>query len=330
MDVRAGTAKLVREMRDQFPATDHYKNGRFFNPGVKEHGPGDLLRWVTNRERGAWRKRIPSTPGPKPVERVEGPELRVTFVGHATVLLQSEGLNLLTDPVWSQRVSPVSWAGPKRHRQPGLRLEDLPPIDALLLSHSHYDHFDLPTLKKIRKRHSPVVFCPLGMARMVRRLGFEDIHELDWGEATQWRHLTLHCTRAQHFSARTPFDRNRTLWCGWVAGFAGGDVYFAGDTGYGEWFRELGEAFPALRLALLPIGAYRPEWFMGPIHMTPWEAARVHGILRPRASVGIHYGSFSLADDGETEPVDGLRSAHEEVAPETPFLLLPEGEARRF
>ncbi len=317
-------------MRDQFPATDHYANGRFFNPGVKEHGPGDLLRWVTNRERGAWRKGIPSVPGPKPVERVEGPELRVTFVGHATVLLQSEGLNLLTDPVWSQRVSPMSWAGPKRHRQPGLRFSDLPPIDALLLSHSHYDHFDIATLKQIRKRHNPAVFCPLGMRKMVQRLGFRDVHELDWGQAKKWKHMTMHCTRAQHFSARTPFDRNRTLWCGWVAGFAGGDVYFAGDTGYGEWFRELAAAFPALRLALLPIGAYRPEWFMGPIHMTPWEALRVHGILQPQASVGIHYGSFSLADDGETEPVEGLRRAMEEAPPATPFVLLPEGEARRF
>ena len=285
-----------------------------------------MMRWVTNRERGRWRRRIPSKPGPAPVERVEGSQLRVTFVNHATLLLQSEGLNLLTDPVWSKRVSPLSFAGPSRHRDPGLRLEDLPPLDALLISHSHYDHFDIPTLKALLKRHKPTVFCPLGVGKMLKKIGFTEIIELDWGQYAKWRHLRLTCIRAQHFSARTPFDRNRTLWCGWMVGFTAGDVYFAGDTGFGDFFRAIAEKFPAIRLALLPIGAYRPQWFMGPIHMSPRQAVEAHRILRPVSSIGIHYGTFSLADDGETEPIEELKKCLREHRPERPFLLLPEGE----
>ena len=315
-------------MPPTYPPSDHYSNGRFFNPGVREHGFRELLKWTTNREPGVWRKHIPSVPGPKPEARVEGGELRVTFIGHATVLIQTEGLNLLTDPVFSERVSPVSFAGPRRHRAPGIRFQDLPAIDVLLISHNHYDHLDLPTLKKLVKRGQPAVFCPLGVASILRRIGFQAVTELDWGQSAPFRHIQLHCVRAQHFAARTPFDRNRTLWCGWVAGFAAGNVYFAGDTGFGGFFEGIGERFRPIRLALLPIGAYRPEWFMGPVHMNPAHALEVHRAIGAQTSVAIHYGTFSLADDGETEPVDALAVCLAEARIAHPFLVLPEGEAR--
>lgn len=307
---------------------EHFRDGRFFNPGVPDHGFLDALKWMRTRRPGAWPRWIPSPPGPKPPERVEGAELRVTFVNHATVLLQTEGLNLLTDPVWSNRVSPVSFAGPQRHRAPGIRFEDLPPIDAVLLSHNHYDHLDAPTLRRLAADHRPAVFCPLGVARLVRRCGLRDVQELDWWHSTVWRGSEIHCVPAQHFSARTPFDRNRSLWCGWVMDTGGGNIYFAGDTGFGDFFREVGGRFAPIRLALLPIGAYEPEWFMGPVHMTPEQAIEARALAGAAVAVGIHIGTFSLADDGEADPPARLRRALAERGETDGFWVLSEGEGR--
>jgi len=312
------------------PATlEHFRDGRFFNPGVAEHDFRTALKWMRNRRIGPWRRWIESTPGPPPPGRVDGPELRATFVNHSTVLLQTQGFNILTDPVWSRRVSPVQWTGPERHRAPGIRFEDLPTIHVLLISHNHYDHYDRPTLRRIAAAHRPVVFCPLGLAVPLRRLGFSEVHQLDWWQAHAWSGLRFHCVRAQHFSARTPWDRNRTLWCGWLVESAHGDVYFAGDTGFCGAFAELHGHFSEIRLALLPIGAYEPEWFMGPVHMTPEQAVQARDILRARTSIAIHFGTFSLADDGETAPVERLQSALAGRTTENPqFWVLNEGESR--
>jgi L-ascorbate metabolism protein UlaG (beta-lactamase superfamily) len=310
--------------------TQHFHDGRFLNPGVPDHGFREALKWMRTRQPGAWPRWIPSSPGPKPPERVQGDTLRVTFVNHATVLLQTEGLNLLTDPVWSDRVSPVSFAGPQRHRAPGIRFEDLPPIDAILLSHNHYDHLDVPTLRRLAAEHRPSVFCPLGVAPLVRRCGLRAVRELDWWQSTIWHRREIHCVPAQHFSARTPFDRNRTLWCGWVVKAGRGSIYFAGDTGFGEFFAEIGRRFTPLRLALLPIGAYEPEWFMGPVHMTPEQAVKARAILGAAVAIGIHFGTFSLADDAEADPPARLRRALAGRDDEDRFWMLAEGEGREI
>jgi L-ascorbate metabolism protein UlaG (beta-lactamase superfamily) len=304
----------------------HFKNGRFFNPDTPPQRFSQLLKWITHRKMGSWRKFIPSTPGPKPPARVDGPNLRATFVNHATFLLQTEGCNLLTDPVWSERVSPVSFAGPRRHRAPGILFDDLPTIDAILLTHNHYDHLDRPTLKMLVERDRPAIFCPLGLTRMLRKIGFKDVYELDWWQPMDWHGVTICCVPAQHFSARGPFDRDRTLWCGWIVKARAGNIYFAGDTGFGGLFEEIAREFPCIRLALLPIGAYEPAWFMGTIHMTPEEAVSAHAILGASVSVAIHFGTFSLADDGETDPVERLCKARISSGHATSFWIPEEGQ----
>ena len=308
--------------------SDHFRRGRFFNPGVQDQKFLAVLKWMMHRQRGPWRDFTPADPRPKPQSRVSSDEFVVTFINHATVLLQRNGLNIITDPVWSQRVSPVSFLGPQRHRDPGIKFEDLPKIDCVLISHNHYDHFDLPTLKKLFRRDMPVVFCPQGVAKLLHKAGFQEIYELDWWQTRSWKGVEFHCVPAQHFSARTPFDRNRTLWCGWVMGFPGDQIYFAGDTGFGEHFRAIRQRFQSLRLSLLPIGAFQPEWFMGPIHMTPEQAIETQRILKSKIAVAIHFGTFALADDGEFEPTDRLRARLANSDQESTFWVLSEGESR--
>ncbi len=324
----ADTTNVLPGLIESAPPIEHFRNGRFFNPGAAEHDFRAALQWMTHRKPGPWRRWIESTPGPPPPAQVDGAALRATFVNHSTVLLQTSGVNILTDPVWSRRVSPVQFAGPQRHRAPGIRFEDLPPIQLLLISHNHYDHFDVPTLKRIAATHRPVVFCPLGLAAPLRRLGFADVHELDWWQSQPWHGLRVHCVPAQHFSARTPFDRNRTLWCGWVIESERGNIYFAGDTGFSDVFSALRQRFESIRLALLPIGAYEPEWFMGPVHMTPEQAVEAREILGALTAMGIHFGTFALADDGETDPMDRLRHALSRREDGSHFWTLSEGEGR--
>jgi L-ascorbate metabolism protein UlaG (beta-lactamase superfamily) len=306
----------------------HHRNGRFFNPGVPPQRFSLFLRWIARRKVGPWPAWIPSEPGPPPPASVAGPDLRATFVNHSTVLLQTHGLNFLTDPVWSERVSPFAFAGPRRHRAPGIRFEDLPPIHAVLLSHNHYDHMDLPTLRRVVAGHRPAIFCPLGLAGTVRDLGFTEVYELDWWQSQTWRGIPIHCVPAQHFSARTPFDRNTTLWCGWMLAPSSGNIYFAGDTGFGDLFGDIAARFAPLRFALLPIGAYEPEWFMGPIHMTPEQALDARTILRASVSMAIHFGAFSLADDSLHAPIERLRTAIGGNGHAQPFWVLQEGESR--
>lgn len=304
----------------------HFADGRFFNPGARTQKFSHFVRWITHREQGEWSRFKETEPGPRPPDRVDGSVVRTTFVNHSTFLLQTAGVNILTDPVWSERVSPVAFAGPRRRRSPGLRMEDLPRIDAILLSHNHYDHFDKATLTRLKERDRPVVFCPLGLAKALEKLGFEHICEMDWWQQVAWSGFTVHCVPAQHFSARGPFDRNRTLWCGWMLEAEGGSIYFAGDTGFGSLFEEIAASFPRIRLSLLPIGAYKPHWFMDPIHMTPSQALYAHRILRSEHSIATHFGTFPLADDAEQDPLHDLARAMMQNPPAQPFWVLREGE----
>ena len=258
----------------------------------------------------------------KPPIGVEGGELRVTLINHSTVLLQQRDVHILTDPIWSERASPFQSIGPRRHRQPGVRLEDLPRVDIVLLSHNHYDHLDLATLRWLAERAQSQLIVPAGVARLLQSQRIGPVREMDWGESLRAGQTTIHCVPALHFSARGLFDRNRTLWCGYAIEGADSIIYFAGDTGFGDHFARIRERFGAPRLALLPIGAYQPRWFMSPVHMGPDEAVEAHKILEAKTSLAIHHGTFQLADEGIDTPKAQLRAC----APGDSFLVLDNGQ----
>ena len=310
------------------PITDHFDGKKFMNPGgIKPGGFKEMMKWMRNRERGSWTEIRDAEYGPAPAARIDGDSIVVTFVNHSTFLIQTHGVNILTDPVWSERASPVSFAGPKRMRPPGIRFEDLPQIDMILLTHNHYDHLDIKTLKRLAELYEPVIYTSLGVGRYLEKKGIGNVSELDWwGElVTKWG-LTLVCTPAQHFSGRGMFDRDKTLWSGFALKTAKGSIYYSGDTGYGEFFHQISERIGPVRLAFLAIGAYKPRWFMAPIHTSPEDAVNIHQILNSPKSIGMHFGTFPLADDGQSDPATDLKIAlGDKGVPEEEFLVPEEG-----
>lgn len=306
------------------PFSKHFDGKRYFNPNAPQaRGFRDLLRWKRSSRPEPSPRFISDVQPSKPPVIVEGDELLVTLINHSTVLLQQRGANILTDPIWSERAGPFAWAGPRRHRAPGVRWEDLPRIQIVLLSHNHYDHLDLATLRRLTDLGHSQFIVPAGLARFLRSRNIGPVQDLDWGESFPIAQTRVHCVPALHFSARGPFDRNRSLWCGYVIEAAGGIVYFAGDTGFGDHFAGIRERFGAARLALLPIGAYEPRWFMAPVHMDPEEAVRAHRILEARTSIAIHHGTFQLTDESIDTPKARLR----ECAAGDSFLVLHNGQS---
>jgi L-ascorbate metabolism protein UlaG (beta-lactamase superfamily) len=301
--------KLLAAPRYRGPLSDHFDGHRFHNHQDGWQSEGSFLKWQATKNPTKWPEWIEVAPGPKPPGRVEGATLRVTFVNHSTFLIQTAGLNILTDPIWSERCSPVPFAGPKRHRPPGLRFEDLPPIDAVLVSHNHYDHMDVATLRALRGVR---IYAPLGSAALLARHRVWNALDMEWWDSAHLGDaVSVTCVPSQHFCARGLSDRNATLWGGFVISTPHGHVYFAGDTGWGKHFEQIAERFGPMRLAMLPIGSYLPRWFMKPAHIDPAEAVDAHFVLRAKTSIAIHYGTFALGDDGEQEPLDDLRKALE-------------------
>jgi L-ascorbate metabolism protein UlaG (beta-lactamase superfamily) len=312
------------------PKSDHFDGERFVNQEPRTPRMS-FLDWQLNREPGPWTEWTEALPGPPPPRRVAQGALRVTFINHATTLLQLDGVNVLTDPIWSERCSPVSFVGPKRVRPPGLRFEDLPPIDAVILSHNHYDHMDVATLKRLAEQFPNArFFAGLGNKAFLDSKGLPNVKELDWWQEVQLTpEVKLVSTPSQHFSNRGLNDRDGTLWTSYVLQGPSGVTYFAGDTGYGKHFRQVREKFGPPRLAVLPIGAFKPEAFMEVVHVSPKEAVQAHLDLGARVSVPMHYGTFNLGDDGQEEPVTELRKAIEAQAEPRPvFWVLGFGEGR--
>jgi len=287
-----------------YPKSDHCDGERFHNPSGIPLQPFSKLPKLLREPRTRWPRWI-DEPQRKPPS-LEGADGAVTFVGHATFLIQTRIGNVLTDPMWSMRAGPFGLLGPRRVRRPGVAFEDLPRIDVVLLSHGHYDHLDLPTLRRLARRFDPLVVSPLGHGKLVRSTGIKRVTELDWWEETAHGDLRFALTPAQHFSARTPWDRNRALWGGFVIMAEGRKIYFAGDTAYASFFPEIRRRFAPFDLTLLPIGAYEPRWFMRAVHMNPEESVRAHVELGSPPTIAMHFGTFQLTPEGIDEPVHAL------------------------
>jgi L-ascorbate metabolism protein UlaG (beta-lactamase superfamily) len=308
------------------PISDHFDGRRFFNP----HGPPvqplrAVPRMLLERRTKwpAWIDEPPQYPAP-----LAGHTGVVTFIGHATFLIQTASGHILTDPMFGRRAGPWNFAGPQRVRPPAVRFEDLPPIAVVLLSHNHYDHCDILSLRRLAARFDPLVVTPLGNGRLVRSAGIRRIEELDWWHTSQASPLPITVTPAHHFSARGILDRNRALWGGFMMAIGERRLYFAGDTAYAPIFRDIRQRLGPIDLALLPIGAYEPRWFMRSVHMNPDEAVQAHQDLGALESIGMHYGTFQLTTEGIDDPEQALAAArHTRGVPESRFRTLGHGDS---
>lgn len=315
------------------PESDHFDGRLFFNPGGEPpNGFFDLLRWQFGGGKARWPKSVTSPfPTAKPADRVTGRQLRVTMVGHATLLIQVAGLNILTDPVWSERTSPLRFAGPKRVVAPGIAFDDLPPIDIVIVTHNHYDHLDIETLKRLHEKHRPDIVTPLGNDTIIREaVPDAKISVMDWSDTLSHKGgIEIACEPCHHWSARGTGDRRMALWAAFVLKTPAGTIYHVGDTGYhsGINYRAAAEKHGPFRLANLPIGAYEPRWFMKGQHQNAEEA--VEGMLACKATyaVGHHFGTVQLTNEGIEAPVEMLRAAlFERALPPRRFRALRAGE----
>ncbi len=254
----------------------------------------------------------------------------VTWIGHATLFIQLDGLNILTDPHWSERASPVSFAGPKRLVPPGLRFDDLPPIHLILISHDHYDHLDLETVRRLEERHRPRFLVPLGIKGWLEKVGIRNVEELDWWDSRKIQDCLVTCTPVQHFSGRTLWDRNRRLWSGWSVQGTRRHVFFAGDTGYyPELFKEIGRRLGTFDLAAIPIGAYLPAYMMKFVHSTPEQALQIFSDIHAERFLAMHWGTFDLADEPIDDPPKRLEAeTHRLGLDSTRIWIMKPGETR--
>jgi L-ascorbate metabolism protein UlaG (beta-lactamase superfamily) len=309
--------------------SDHFDGRRFVNPEGTAGQPFSAVPRMLLERRTPWPARV-DVPLQQPPALSDAAAV-LTFIGHATFLIQTAAGNILTDPMYSQRAGPLSWLGPKRVRQPAVRFEDLPPISAVLLSHNHYDHCDLRTLRMLAARFDPIVVTPLGNGALVRSAGIRRVEELDWWQDATSPAVPITLTPARHFSARSPFDRNRALWGGFLLALGATRIFFAGDTAYGPFFVDIRRRLGPIDLALLPIGAYEPRWFMQIVHMNPAESVQAHLDLEASESVGMHFGTFQLTTEGIDDPLRALAAACRErhVSPSR-FRTLGFGESMRL
>lgn len=314
--------------------SDHFNGKRFYNPTLAEQfspSISDVFRMATEG-RPQWPENVENRGIPHLNEKLGTNDIGLTFVNHATFLIQLPGLNILTDPVWSDRVGPISWFGEKRVRAPGVKLEELPKIDIIVISHNHYDHLDIETFKKLNERFSPKILVPVGDKALIESISVKNVHELDWWESVQINPNTrITFTPSQHSSRRGIFDLDQSLWGSYFIQHGGRGIYFDGDAGYSTHFAEIKKRFGCPDIALLGIGAYLPRWFMKPLHMNPDEAVVAHKDLGAKISIGMHFGTFQLAAEAFDQPQKDLKEALEkEGLSQDSFIILHEGETKIF
>jgi L-ascorbate metabolism protein UlaG (beta-lactamase superfamily) len=297
------------ELEENAPA-HHRQDGTFVNSnGEAMTKPfSDLIKWQREAP-DVTPINLPSVP--PQLDTLANPSAaQLTWIGHSTFLLQFDGLNILTDPIFSERASPVSFAGPKRTTPPAMTVEQLPPIDVVLISHNHYDHLDKPSVKALQAKQSdtpPRYYVPLGQKAWFDKLGITKVTELDWWTSAKVGDATVHAVPVQHWSSRSPFDRNKALWAGFVIDSPSLRTLFVGDSGYSDDFKAIAQRLGKVDLALVPIGAYDPRWFMKSSHMNPEEALLVVQDVGAKRAIGMHWGTFALTDEPMAEP--GERAA---------------------
>ena len=316
-----------------YPKSDHFDGSRFFNPNNRECNSlwaGTKMFFTIKYPE--WPTSIKNTPALDLNRSLGSDEVAVTFVNHATVLVQTKNFNFLTDPVWSERVSPVTWAGPRRYREPGLKIEELPKIDFVVISHNHYDHMDIATLKKLNDIFHPQFYVPLGNKSFLEGNEISNVQEMDWWQSIQFNpDVKISLAPADHFSGRGLLDRNKTLWGSFVISYGNHLIYFGGDTAYSPHFKAIREHYGRADLAFLPIGAYDPRWFMKVVHMNPEEAVQAHIDLGAKQSIGIHFGTFRLTAEKFEQPVSDLGDALKlKKVPTANFVTLDEGRTQIF
>ena len=295
----------------KYKNSDHYNGKTFFNPGGTNTPKNffSFLKWKFTSSPAKWPKEI-DPPYAQAIPQAKSERLIVTFVNHASFLIQVDGLNILTDPIWSKRTSPLSFAGPSRVHPPGIEFDKLPKIDMVLISHNHYDHMDSETIKMLEDKFSPLFIVPLANIEKMKSFKAKNIVELDWWDAYSLSpDLKITIAPAKHWSSRTLNDRSEALWGSYMIHTKNDKIYFAGDTGYGTHFLEIKKRLGSPSLSLLPIGAYEPRWFMKEMHMNPEEAVLAHIDLESNVSIGMHFGTFQLTDEAIDTPEKDLSMA---------------------
>jgi L-ascorbate metabolism protein UlaG (beta-lactamase superfamily) len=316
----------------QGAVSDHFNGTHFFDPdGVPPKRLSDVWRWQRSRKPAKWPERFPSPYSDAPPQRVTGEAIRLSFVGHASWLIQTGGLNILADPVWSERASPFKSLGPKRVSDPGIAFDALPPIDVVLVSHGHYDHLDVRTLSRLAKKFAPRVITPLGNDLTMRAHDKAIRAEaFDWTDRVALGNgVTVTLVPTRHWSARGLFDRNKALWASFVLDTPAGKIYVVGDSGYGSGahFRRVRDQHGPLRVALLPIGAYEPRWFMSDQHMNPDDAVKALADCGADQALAHHHSTFQLTDEAIDAPVNALGVALDAAGvPREKFVALKPGQ----
>ena len=313
----AGASLLFAKRANAYyggPVSDHFDGQRFFNPGGRSpKGLANVARLYGLETWARWPEQFPSPFNDKPPAVVTGSGARIAYVGHASWLMQSSGRNILVDPVWSTRASPWSFSGPRRHNAPGIDFDALPAIHAVLITHNHYDHMDMTTLARLWQRHRPRVIAPLGNDTILgQAIGGIAVDTVDWGATIDLGGgVVVHVEPTQHWSARGALDRNHALWASYVLETPAGRIYAVGDSGLGDGrtFRHVGTRHKNIRMALLPIGAYEPRWFMASQHMNPADAVQAFEMCGAEAALGHHWGTFQLTTEGHEQPPEDLARA---------------------
>jgi len=313
----------------QGPPSDHFNGVTFFNPGeTQRRSIEDVFEQGIAIKQQPWPSKF-SAEQDASIHQIHSSSnaIKITFINHSTVLIQTKKINILTDPIWSYRASPFSWIGPARMREPGIKFSELPPIHVVLISHNHYDHLDIPTLERLNKTFHPVFIVPLGNKNFLNGYKIYNVTELDWWQKFKINNTTITFLPSQHWSTRWLTDINRTLWGSYGIDSDGEKIYFAGDTGYSTNFKIIRSKWGEPDLSLLPIGAYEPRSLLQSVHLNPQDAIQAHNDLNSHYSMGIHFGTFQLSRESIEQPIKDLTIARQRThVSDDKFFILHEGE----